>query len=80
MPGPPERRRLGPMTAMHSTVDRLEARIDYQAARIDALYRILEASGVLPARVEDEPLVREAHAGSARHTPIRLHVGDATGV
>jgi hypothetical protein len=68
------------MREMHSTLDRLEARLDYQAARIDALYRLLGTRGVLPARVEDEPLVREIHAAPARHAPIRLHVGDATGV
>lgn len=33
---------------MHSALDRLEARLDQQAGRIDALYELLEERGVLP--------------------------------
>lgn len=40
------------MTEMHSSIDRLEARIDHQAARIDALYALLQARGVLPRPAE----------------------------
>jgi hypothetical protein len=51
----------------HSALDRLEARLERQAARIDALYRALEARGILPpeseeageaVEVEDFPLAR----------------------
>lgn len=43
-----------------TTFDRLEARIDQQAARIDELYRLLES------RIEDSPLTREKDAEPAR--------------
>jgi hypothetical protein len=36
------------MDEMHSALDRLEARLDHQAGRIDALYEMLELRGVLP--------------------------------
>jgi hypothetical protein len=36
------------MDEMHSALDRLEARLDHQAGRIDALYEMLEQRGVLP--------------------------------
>jgi hypothetical protein len=50
------------MHEMHPTaLDRLEARIDQQAARIDELYRLLEA-----AQVADSPLTREKDAEPAR--------------
>ena len=72
---PPPRRlpTLREMSEIHSLLDRLEARLDYQAARVDALYRILEENGLRsypgddPAQeelfdellqVEDAPLVR----------------------
>jgi uncharacterized coiled-coil protein SlyX len=71
----------------HTTVDRLEARIDHQAARIDELFRLLKAHGLIldPAyapndvlcdelvQIEDSPLSREKRAEP-------LHVGEATGV
>lgn len=83
------------MTEMSSTIDRLEARLDYQAARIDALYALLQARGLLsrPADagkgdalfddlldVEDAPLERERHTLSSRRPGRRVHVGTATGV
>jgi hypothetical protein len=86
MPVRPGRHRLGPMTEMHSTLDRLEARIDYQAARIDALYLLLENLGVLTADTEeavlfeDAPLARDEHAEPPRRSIRRLRVGEATGV
>ena len=36
------------MDELHSALDRLEARLDQQAGRIDALYELLEQRGVLP--------------------------------
>jgi hypothetical protein len=39
--------RLRTMTDTHSTLDRLEARLEYQSARIDAVTRTLEARGIL---------------------------------
>ena len=33
---------------MHSALDRLEARLDHQAGRLDALYEMLEQRGMLP--------------------------------
>jgi hypothetical protein len=71
----------------HTALDRLEARIDRQAARIDELFRLLKARGLIqdPAgvpndalfdelvQVEDSPLARERRA-------LPLHVGEATGV
>jgi hypothetical protein len=51
----------GVMQERHpTTIDRLEARLDEQAARIDELYRLLES------RIEDSPLTREKHAEPAR--------------
>jgi hypothetical protein len=71
----------------HTTVDRLEARIDHQAARIDELFRLLKARGLIPdpayapndvlfdelVQIEDSPLGRDQSA-------LPLHVGEATGV
>jgi hypothetical protein len=73
------------MTRIYPSFDRLEARIDHQAARIDELYRLLEARGIIPApdkldRIEDAPLQRERRAAPIRHRATRLHVGEATGV
>ncbi|HZD87543.1 MAG TPA: hypothetical protein VE088_06015 [Gaiellaceae bacterium] len=77
----------------HSVLDRLEARIDHQAARLDALYAALEAGGVLePAdaavsdalfdelvQIEDSPLARDL-AGERRPRAVdALHLGGATG-
>jgi uncharacterized coiled-coil protein SlyX len=72
-----------------TTLDRLEARIDHQAARIDELFRLLKARGLIqdPADVpsdalcdelvqfEDSPLARERNT-----EPTPFHVGEATGV
>lgn len=82
------------MSEMHSTIDRLEAKIDYQTARIDALYALLQARGLLhlpvdagkrdalfdePADVEDTPVTRETQARHERPR-ARFRVGEATGV
>jgi hypothetical protein len=91
MPGRRERHKLGPMTEMYSTLDRLEARIEHQDARIDALYRLLETRGLLPVDAEeatlledipfeDAPLCRERYGRPAGRPPHRLRVGEATGV
>lgn len=72
------------MTENLSSIDRLEARVDYQAARIDALYALLQARGVLPRNanngkadlVFDDLLKRNG-------TPLergRLHLGNSGGV
>jgi hypothetical protein len=89
------RPKLGAMSEMHSTLDRLEARIDYQAARIDTLFELLDARGILRrsangvegdalfdglVQIEDTPFARERHVRTSRPRSIRLHVGDATGV
>lgn len=84
------------MNETHSALDRLEARLDRQAARIDALYEMLEQRGVLPqsvATLEGDGAEPDAHAESrdpcsvwkrtsppARRRPTRIHLGDATGV
>ena len=82
------------MNEMHSTLDRLEARLDYQTARIDALYRALERHGLT---VDDavprgdalfDDVVETRDAGSARRPrraraarrAVRLRVGQGTGV
>jgi hypothetical protein len=58
------------MRDTHSTPqDRLEARIDRQAARIDALYRLLKERGL----IDEDP-------ADAAPTRAHLHVGQATGV
>jgi hypothetical protein len=74
------------MTEMSSTIDRLEARLDYQAARIDALYALLQERGVLPRpadagrgdalfdevlELEDAPLERERRARPSRPSRTR---------
>jgi hypothetical protein len=46
------------MSELHSLLDRLEARLDYQAARIDALYRTLDEHGLL-APAEPDPAQEE---------------------
>ena len=72
------------MDEMHAALDRLEARVDHQAARIDALYEMLELRGVLPRSIGPEArdlrfvLKRKSPAERPRSTRIR--VGDATGV
>ena len=83
------------MSDKQSSLTRLEARLDYQAARLDALYRMLETAGVLPRparrgrgdalcdelfQVEDSPLARPQRKPEAKRRKSRFHVGDATGV
>jgi hypothetical protein len=82
------------MSEMQSTLDRLEARIEIQTARIDALYRLLERRGILPRAVDsaghDALFDEESEAldlscdwerpRPAGRRATRLHVGDATGV
>jgi len=82
------------MREMGNTIDRLEARIDLQAARIDALYEILERNGISPRPATGsgdapsvEPVeVRAARSNKRRKTPPRsrraagFHLGTATGV
>ena len=77
------------MNEMHSTLGRLEARIDCQTARIDALYALLQARGLLRppveggydelAAIEDAPIAREVQARPQRRR-AGFRVGDATGV
>jgi hypothetical protein len=83
------------MSEMQAPLDRLETRIENQAARIDALYRLLELHGILPRAVDagrgDALFDHESEAlglscgWDARRRPAgrpatRLRVGDATGV
>ena len=83
------------MNETHATLDRLEMRIDDQAARIDALYRLLEQRGILPrggeagrgdALSDDEPEELDLPCGweaPRRPTARRerhFHLGEATGV
>jgi hypothetical protein len=92
MPSAPGPASLGAMSDIHS---RLEARLDYQAARLDALFRMLETAGVFPRparrgrddplfdelfQVEDSPLARKQCKAPTRRRASRLHVGNATGV
>lgn len=61
---------LQTMEDTHSAaLDRLEARIDHQAARIDELFRLLKERGLIEEEQTDVPPVR-----------VHLHVGEATGV
>jgi hypothetical protein len=63
-------RTLRAMQETHSAaLDRLEARIDHQAARIDELFRLLKERGLIDDEHTDVPAVR-----------VHLHVGEATGV
>jgi hypothetical protein len=95
MPSPPVPATLGSMNEMQSALARLEGRLDYQASRLDALYRMLETAGVLPRparhgradgffdelfQVEESPLAREHPKPPARRRKSKLHVGNATGV
>ena len=81
---------LGTMNEMYSPLDRLEARVDRQAARIDTLYAILAARGLLArpldrlngdelGEIEDAPIAREVQAPPQRRR-AHFRVGDATGV
>ena len=76
------------MTNRHGSLERLESRIDYQAARIDELYRMLELHGIArPVDAgrrdvldEDAPLTAEQFERATRPPATRLRVGTATGV
>ena len=83
------------MNETHVTLDRLERRIEDQAARIDALYGLLEARGILPrgadagsgdALFDSESEELDVSCGWERKPrpkarPVaRFHVGEATGV
>ena len=70
MYGRPPLRTLRAMQDTHSAaLDRLEARIDHQAARIDEIFRLLKERGLIE---EDHAEVPSPHG--------HLHVGQATGV
>jgi hypothetical protein len=82
------------MDEMHASLARLEARIDHQEGRIDALCDMLELRGILPPSVgsaRGDPLFGDHSQAQdlcsvwkqrSRPTrrPTRLHVGEATGV
>lgn len=82
------------MNEMHSTLDRLEARLDYQAARIDALYRALERHGVdvddaVPrgdalfddaVEARDVGYARRPRRARPARRATRLRLGQGTGV
>jgi hypothetical protein len=83
------------MDETHLALDRLETRIEDQAARIDALYGLLEARGLLPRGVgtgrgdalfDDESEALDRSGGwKGRRRPAadratRFHLGEATGV
>lgn len=58
------------MQDTHSAaLDRLEARIDHQAARIDEIFRLLKEHGLIEEEESEVPPPR-----------VHLHVGEATGV
>jgi hypothetical protein len=79
---------------MQSMLDRLEARVDYQSARIDAICRALEQRRIRPqpvhARSGDTLFDRPREVTDTRsrrqvrrqrtRCRARFHVGDATGV
>ena len=79
---------------MHAAIERLEARIDHQGARIEALYEMLELRGVIPRSIStlksdprygSDPEARDPCSVWKRKSPparrpTRIHVGDATGV
>jgi hypothetical protein len=71
------------MNEMNSAVERLEARLECQAARIDALYALLEERGVATDRrspIEKAPRIRPRSRGPRRRPHSRIHLGTATGV
>ena len=84
------------MNDMHSALERLEARLEYQTSRIDGLYAMLEERGVATrptgvsnrsdalhdelVRIEETPLLRAGHTRPLRRPPSRLRLGSATGV
>lgn len=82
------------MNETQATFDRLERRIEDQAARIDALYSLLEARGILPRGADTgrgDALFDDASAELDRcgwerkprpmaRRAAHFHVGEATGV
>ena len=67
------------MTDTHSTNDRLEARLDYQAARIDELYRLLEEHELLtPPATDSDDLFDELF--DVEDSPLTLSTFDGTGL
>jgi len=83
------------MSYRQPRLERLEARLDREAARIDELYRLLEARGIRPqpaeermgdaifdepVQIEGSPLPRRTGTRPVRRRTTRLHVGTATGV
>ena len=66
-------------------LDRIEARLDRQAQRIDVLYAVLEERGLLPLhRDAGDALLDELAKIEDGRAPRRggrlLHLGSATGV
>jgi hypothetical protein len=83
------------MNEMHDQITRLEARIDHQAVRIDALYAAIEREGIFPRPVTGSRPGEPPEAGwevaavpprkQRRKLPSRrrapgFHLGNATGV
>lgn len=83
------------MNETHVTLDRLEARLDAQEARIEALYGMLELRGLLPRPVgagrgdalhdedwesPDLAPARQETRAPAKRRARRMRVGTATGV
>jgi hypothetical protein len=72
------------MDETNAALDRLEARIDQQAARIDTLCEMLEQRGVLPRstgpEARDLSSVWKRKSPPARPRSTRIRVGEATGV
>jgi hypothetical protein len=81
------------MNRSYPSLDRLEARLDQQAARLDALYRMLEEHGIVPARadagdaffdelvqIEDAPLARAPRSRPVKRRSTRSPVGHSSAV
>lgn len=68
------------MNEMQDQLTRLEARIEHQTARIDALYQALEREGILPLEVADVPFSRRSTKPPARRRTAGFRLGNATGV
>ena len=67
------------MNDTHSPNDRLEARLDYQAARIDELYRLLEEHELLaPPATDSDDLFDELV--DVEDSPLALSAVDGTGL
>jgi hypothetical protein len=87
--------RLEAMNEMQSSLERVEARLDRQSARIDALYRTLEERGIIPGprdvgardaffdeliQLEEAPPAHARRAAPRRRRATGLRVGASTGV